>query len=160
MSAIIVLLIVVIVLFAWAFLSKRRFGLLGLGLAAGAIIAPIWGENAGFLVSASGVFPEGPLINAIANSALILIPAILFMFRGPKHDNVIARIIGSLLFTLLAIAFLIQPIGSALILTGPAGSFYNWFVSYHELIISLGVALAVADQLITKGSHKSEKKRR
>jgi hypothetical protein len=159
MSAIVVLLVIILALFAGAFLSRRRFGLLGLGLAAGAIISPIWTDNAGFVISATGVIPEGPLINALATTILILVPAVLFMFHGQTNHTLFGRIIGSLLFTLLATAFLTQPIGAALILSGPAQTVYQWFISYRDLIVSFGVAAAIADLLLTKASRKSEKKR-
>lgn len=160
MPVIVILLVLVVALFVGAFLSKRRFGVLGLGLTAGAIVSPIWGDNAGYVVSSTGLVAEGPLVSAIALSALILIPAVLFMFHGYKYKHVLGRIIGSVLFTLLAIAFLIGPIGSALTLTGPVGDAYQWFVANHELIVSVGVACAVADFLLSKTIHKSEKKHR
>lgn len=147
-------------LFAGAFLSKRRFGVLGLGLAAGAIISPIWAVNAGFVVSLTGLVAEGPLVHAIASAALILIPAILFMFHGYSYKHILGRVIGSVLFTLLAAAFLIGPVGSVLILTGPAGNVYQWFVSNHELVISIGMTLVVVDFLLSKTIHKSDKRRR
>ena len=158
MNGIIVLLVVILALFAGAFLSKRRFGLLGLGLTAGAILSPIWGENAGFVVSSMGIVPEGPLVNAIALSAIILVPAILFMFHGYTYKHMVGRIIGSLLFTVLATAFLIVPIGLAMTLSGPIGNAYQWIVSYRELIISVGVIFAVVDVLIAKPVHESKKK--
>jgi hypothetical protein len=160
MTVIIILIAIVLGLFAGAFLSKRRYGVLGLGLAAGAVISPIWGDTAGFLVSTTGLVTEGPLVKAIALSAIILIPAVLFMFHGYTYKHVVGRVIGSLLFTLLAAGFLIGPIGSALTLTGPAGNVYQWVISNHELIVSIGVSLAVADFLIAKTAHKTEKKHR
>ncbi|HEY8886693.1 MAG TPA: hypothetical protein VIM31_04325 [Candidatus Microsaccharimonas sp.] len=160
MIVVVILLVLVLALFAGAFLSKRRFGVLGLGLAAGAVISPIWGENAGFVVSSTGLVAEGPLVNAIALSALILIPAVLFMFHGYSYKHIFGRIIGSALFTLLAAALLIGPIGAVFILTGPAGNVYQWFVSNHELVISIGVTFAVVDFLLSKTAHKSEKKHR
>lgn len=147
-------------LFAAAFFSKRRFGVLGLGLAAGAIISPIWSDTAGFLISVSGLISEGPLVNAIAVSVLILVPAILFMFHGYSYAHIIWRVLGSLLFTVLAVAFLIEPISAVIVFTGPLGTVYRWLVMNRELIISFGVALAVADFLVSKASHKSDKKRR
>jgi len=160
MVTIFVLIGLVLALFAGAFLSKRRFGVLGLGLAAGAVVSPIWGDNAGFIISATGLVAEGPLVNAIALSVLILIPAVLFMFHGYKYQHIFGQIVGSLLFTILAVAFLIVPIGAALTMTGPIGDVYNWINSNHELIISIGVAFAVADFLFSKTIHKSEKKKR
>lgn len=159
MTVVIILLLLVLALFAGAFLSRRRFGVLGLGLAAGAIISPIWGDTASFVVSATGLVTEGPLVNAIALSVLILVPAVLFMFHGYTYRHIPGRVVGSLLFTLLAVAFLAGPIGAAFTLTGPVGNVYQWIVSHHELIVSVGVALAVADFLVSKTAHKSEKKK-
>ena len=150
----------VVALFVASFFSKRRFGILGLGLAAGAIVSPIWGDTAGYVISSTGLVPEGPLVNVIAFSAIILIPAVLFMFHGYTYRHIIGRVVGSLLFTVLAVAFLAGPIGDALDLTGPAKGAYDWLVANHEIIISLGVMIAVADLLFSKPAHKSEKKHR
>jgi hypothetical protein len=160
MIVVAILVAIIVALFVGAFISKRRFGVLGLGLAAGAIISPIWGINAGFVVSSTGLVQEGPIVNAIALSALILIPAVLFMFHGYAYKHMVGRIVGSLLFTLLAAAFLVGPIGATMTLTGPVGNVYQWLVSNQELIVSIGVALAVADFLFAKTVHKSEKKHR
>lgn len=160
MIVIVVLLVLIVALFAASFFSKRRFGILGLGLAAGAIISPIWGDNAGYVISSTGLVDEGPIVNIIAFSALILIPAILFMFHGYTYKGIVPRIIGSFLFTALAIAFLAGPIGDELSLTGPAEGVYSWLVANHEIVISIGVALAVADLLVSKPAHKSEKRHR
>jgi len=154
-------LILILALFAGAFLTKRRFGLLGLGLAAGAVISPIWSDNAGFVLSSTGLVNEGPLVGVIAQSVLILLPPILMMFhRGYAYKHMFGRIIGALLFTLLAVGFVVGPIGAAFTLTGPVAGVYNWLVANHALIISVGVAIALADLLIAKPAHKSEKKHR
>jgi len=160
MILVIALLVAVIGLFAAAFFSKRRFGILGLGLSAGAIVSPIWGENAGYIISSTGFVPEGPLVNVIAYSVLILIPAVLFMFHGYTYKTMFGRIVGSLLFTILAASFLAGPVGDALTLTGPIASSYNWLVANHEIIIGLGVALAVLDLLLSKPAHASQKRHR
>jgi hypothetical protein len=155
-----ILVAIILALFIGAFLSKRRFGVLGLGLAAGAIISPIWGVNAGFVVSSTGLVQEGPVVNTIALSALILLPAVLFMFHGYTYKHMFGRVLGSLLFTLLAAAFLIGPIGSMLTLTGPIGGVYQWLVSNRELIVSVGVVFVIVDFLLAKTVHKSEKRHR
>ena len=160
MIVIIVLIAVIIGLFVASFFSKRRFGILGMGLAAGAIISPIWGETAGYIISSTGFVPEGPLVNVIAYSTIILIPALLFMFHGYVYKSIVGRIVGSLLFTLLAVAFLSGPIGAALTFSGPVASVYNWLVANHEMVVGIGVAIAVADLLLSKPAQKSEKKRR
>jgi hypothetical protein len=155
-----ILVAVILALFVAAFVSKRRFGVLGLGLTAGATISPIWGVNAGFVVSSTGLIQEGPFVNAIAFSALILIPAVLFMFRGYTYKHLFGRVLGSLLFTLLAAAFLVGPIGATLTLTGPISGVYRWLVSNRELILGIGVAFVVVDFLFAKTAHKPEKRHR
>ncbi|HEY8992345.1 MAG TPA: hypothetical protein VIM37_00680 [Candidatus Microsaccharimonas sp.] len=160
MIVVAILVAIIVALFVGAFLSKRRFGVLGLGLAAGAIISPIWGINAGFVVSSTGLVQEGPVVNAIALSALILIPAVLFMFHGYTYKHIFGRVVGSLLFTLLAAAFLVGPIGATMTLTGPVGNVYQWLVSNQELIVSIGVALVIVDFLLAKTVHKPERKHR
>lgn len=159
MMVVIILLGVCAALFVGSFLSKRRFGVLALGLAAGAIISPIWSDTASLVVSSTGLVREGPLVMTIASSALILIPAVLFMFHGYSYKHIIGRVVGSVLFMLLAAAFLVEPVGSALTLTGPAGNVYQWLASHHELIISVGVAFAVVDFLLSKTVHKTNKGR-
>lgn len=137
-------------LFLGAFLSKRRFGLLGLALTAGATLSNIWSYDAGLVVSSTGLVPDGPFTNAIALSLIVLLPAIVLLFHGYTYKENAARVIGSLLFTVLALAFLVEPIGFALPLQGVAGDVYGWLVHYKEVIISIGVVLAVVDLFFTK----------
>lgn len=137
-------------LFLGAFLSKRRFGLLGLALTAGATLSSIWSYDAGLVVSGTGLVPDGPLTNAIALSLIVLLPAIILLFHGYTYKENAARVIGSILFTLLALAFLVEPIGFALPLDGTAADAYRWLVDHREIIISIGVVLAIVDLFFTK----------
>jgi hypothetical protein len=146
-----------VVLFAGAFITKRRFGLLGLALTAGATLSTIWTYDAGLVVSGTGLFPEGELTQAATQSLVVLLPAILLMFHGSKYKNIFSRIVGSLLFTLLALAFLVEPIGYALPLDGFGATAYDTIKQYKDVIISVGVVLAVIDLFLTKPAHLSEK---
>lgn len=150
-----------ILLFAGSFISKRRFGLLGLALTAGATLSTIWSYEAGLVVSATGLVPEGAITQAATQSLVVLLPAILLLFHGYAYKNVVSRIIGSLLFTLLALAFLVEPIGYALPLDGVGNTVYSTIKEYKDVIISVGVILAIVDLFFTKPAHlaaKSHKK--
>ncbi|MEO6109695.1 MAG: hypothetical protein ABIP50_01630 [Candidatus Saccharimonadales bacterium] len=147
-------------LFVGAFLSRRRFGLLGLALTAGATVSGIWGYDAGLVVSSTGLVPEGPLTNAIALSLVVLLPAAILLFHGYTYKNALPRVIGALLFTMLALAFLVDPLGFVLPQDGWAGIVYRWFVDWKELIISVGVVFAVIDLFFTKPAKKEKDKRR
>lgn len=146
----IVFIALAIVLFGCSFVSKRRFGLLGLALTAGATLSTIWNHEAGLVLSGLGLLPEGPLANAITLSVVVLLPAVLLLFHGYSYKNIAGRLVGSLLFTLLALAFLVEPIGYALVLEGVGADIYNAISGNKELIISVGVVLAVFDLFMTK----------
>ncbi len=146
-------------LFFGAFISKRRFGLLGLALTAGATLSTLWSYEAGLLVSSFGFVPDGPIANAVTLSSVVLLPPLVLLFHGYSYKNKIGRFIGSLLFTLLALAFLIEPIGYALVLEGNEAAIYKTMLEYKGLVISVGVVLAIVDLFFTKPASLAPKKR-
>ena len=153
---------VAILLFTGAFISKRRFGLLGLALTAGATLSTIWSYDAGLVVSGIGIVPKGEITQAVTQSLVVLLPAILLLFHGTTYRNNIARIFGSLMFTVLALAFLVEPIGYALPLDGTGAVVYDRIKEYKDTIISIGVVLAIVDLFFTAPAHfsgRSGKKR-
>jgi len=161
MAPIIIFAVLAIVLFAGAFISKRRFGLLGLALTAGATLSTIWSYDAGLVVSSTGLLPDGVVTQAVTQSLVVLLPAILLLFHGYAYKNIISRIVGSILFAVLALAFLIDPIGYALPLDGLGATVYSTLKYNKDLIISIGVILSVIDLFLTKPAHlaaKSHKK--
>lgn len=160
MIPIIILAAVALALFFGAFISKRRFGLLGLALTAGATLSTIWSYNAGLVVAATGVVPDGVITQAIAQSLVVLLPAILLLFHGYSYKGVVGRIVGALLFTVLALAFLVEPLSYALPLDGTGGLVYSTIRQYKDIIISAGVIVAVIDLFFTKPAHLAEKSKK
>lgn len=149
-----------VVLFAGAFVSKRRFGLLGLALTAGAMLSTIWNYYAGLVVASTGLFPQNVITQAATQSLVVLLPAILLLFHGYAYKNVISRTVGSLLFTVLALAFLVEPIGYAMPLEGLGATVYQYLREYKDIIISVGVILAIVDLFFTKPAHLAEKSKK
>lgn len=152
--------VLAIVLFGCAFFSKRRFGLLGLALTAGATLSTIWEHEAGLVLSGFGLLPQGPLASAITLSSVVLLPAVLLLFHGYTYKNTIGRVVGSLLFTILALAFLVGPIGYALVLEGAGAEVYRVFTDNKDLIISAGVVLAIFDLFLTKPAPRLDKSKK
>jgi hypothetical protein len=150
MIALAILAAIFLVLFAGAFISKRRFGLLGLAVTAGATVSVIWDYDAGLLVSSTGLVPNSPLTQAVTLSLLVLLPAIVLLFHGYTYKNIFSRIIGSLLFASLALVFLLEPIGYVLPLDGIGATVYEQLKGFKDLIVSAGVILAVIDLFFTK----------
>lgn len=157
MITIAMLVLIFVFLFAAAFISKRRFGLLGLALTAGATLSVMWADTAGLVVSATGLVRNGPVTEAVTLSLIVLLPALLLLFHGYSYKNLFSRLLGSLFFAVLALTFLIEPIGHILVLQGVGATVYSQIVEYKNVIISVGVIMAVIDIFFTKPAHRHEK---
>lgn len=160
MTVIIILAVLALLLFFGAFISRRRFGLLGLALTAGAMLSTTWSYYAGLIIASTGLVPSGPITTAAASAIVVLLPAIVLLFHGYTYKNMVSRIIGSFLFTALALAFLLEPLKAALVLTGSAADIYNLLEANKGIIISVGVVLAVIDLFFTKPAKNEHDKRR
>lgn len=160
MTVIIVFAAIAVALFIGAFITKRRFGLLGLALTAGATLGAIWGDYAGLIVSMTGLVDGADMANAVGRSLVVLLPAVLLLFHGYTYKGMFGRIFGSLLFALLAVAFLVEPIGFVLPLTDGASQAYTWLQNNREIIISAGVAIAIIDLFFTKPAKIEKDKKR
>ncbi len=152
MEVIIICLVISIALFLAAFITKRRFGLLGLALAAGSILSVIWGYDAGLVASLFGI-PTGQLSTAVVASVIILLPAGVLLFHGNTYKTLIGRVVGAGLFTLLALAFLIEPLSHVLMPQGLGANVFSWLVNNKSMIIGVGVLLAIIDLFLTKPAH-------
>ena len=157
MTSILIYIFIAVVLFASAFIAKRRFGLLGLALAAGSLLSSIWGYDVGLVVSGLGI-PSSQLTSVTVSSLIILLPAGALLFHGYTYKNLVGRAIGASMFTLLAFAFLIEPLGHALMLQGIGSSIYGWLVGNRTIIIGLGMVIAVIDIFLTKPVKPPEKR--
>ena len=144
-------------LFLLAFISKRRFGLLGLALAAGATLSTLWSYEAGLIVAGTGLVPKGLVTQAVTQSLVVLLPALLLLFHGYAYKDKIGRLVGSVLFAVLALAFLVEPIGQALPLEGFGATAYGWLKEYKNVIISIGLIAAITDLFFTKKAKPEEK---
>jgi len=151
--------VLALLLFAGAFISRRRFGLLGLALSAGATLSTLWSYEAGLVISSTGLVPAGPMTNAIALSLVVLLPALILLFHGYTYKDILSRILGSFLFTVLALAFLLEPLQFILPLEGQTADIYRLLNDNKGIVISVGVVLAIVDLFFTKPV-KNERDRR
>jgi len=149
-SFLVIFLILIAALFLTAFFTKRRFGVLGLALAAGAMLSTMWvGELTPLIVNAGIVLVKPPLESVVA-AGLILLPAVLLLSSGPTYKNMVQRVIGSSLFAVLSISLLLTPLGAALVLDHVSQPVYDFFVQWRDVIVTAALVLAVGDLLITK----------
>lgn len=137
-------------LFALAFFTKRRFGVLGLALVAGAMVSSLWVADLTPVVAQAGFMLVKPPLESVVAASLTLLPAVLLLMSGPSYRLGWQRVVGALLFAVLAAVLLLEPLGSALIIEGPGKQLYDFFVQNHVVIITVCVTLAIFDLLVTK----------
>src|SRR5919202_2775790 len=102
-------------LFLAVFLLKRRLGILGLALAAGSILATLWVGSLTPVVAEAGIVIIRPPLSSLVAATLILLPAFLLFFSGASVKGKVQRSMSALIFSALAIAFLLDSLGSALV---------------------------------------------
>lgn len=142
--------IVTLCLFLVAFFTKRRFGVLGLSLAAGALLSANWTGTLTPFIEQQGVVVSVPPLEVIVAASLILAPAFLLLFSGPTYEAGWARALGSLCFTLLALAFLLAPLGDVLRLDGQSKVIFDTLVTSQSVIIVAGLIAAIIDIFLTR----------
>lgn len=146
--------IVLVVLFWLAFVTKRRFGVLGLALTAGAMMSDLWTAKLTPVIADAGVVVQQPPLYTVVAVLLVLLPALVLLFSGPSYRELPLRVVGAFLFAAFALALLIQPLGTALVLQGDSKAVYDFFVTNRVYIVTAGVIVAVLDVLfIHTGRH-------
>lgn len=150
MNVAIVFFIVLLLLFALAYVTKRRFGVLGLALAAGSMLSELWAAQLTPLVREAGLIVQNPPLITVVSVALVLLPATFLLFSGPSYHDTGRRVLGAFLFAALAFALLIEPLGSALVLQGEGRTIYEFFSDNRVYIVTVGLIIAVIDLL---GAH-------
>lgn len=150
MSFVIIFLIVILSLFVLVFFTKRRFGVLGLALAAGAMLSNIWVGDLTPIIAEAGFILVKPPLSSVVAASLTLLPAILLLISGPTYKSMSQRVGGALAFAILATALLLDPLGSALVIEGPGKSVYDFMVANRTVIITAGLVLAIIDVFLTR----------
>lgn len=150
MSFLIIFLIIIAALFVLAYVTKRRFGVLGLALAAGALLSTLWVGNLTPMIASAGVTMVQPPLESVVSAGLILLPAVLLLFSGPVYKGKVHRLLGAAAFAVLATALLLVPLGSALVIDETARPIYEFFTQYRPVIITATLIYALTDLLLTK----------
>ncbi len=157
----IVIVVVALALFGLAFVTKRRFGVLGLALAAGVVLA----QSATSYVSdflQQQAIPVAPLTyDGTATILLILLPALVLLVGGPTYSSKKAAIIGALGFALLGTFFLLGPLTTTLPTTDTVVRDVLVVVAQsQDIIVIVALVLALLDTVMVHGGllrhHKSK----
>lgn len=150
MNVVIILSIILAILFATVFLTKRRFGLLGLALAAGSILSNLWSHDLTPLIRQAGLEIVSPPLVSVVAAVLVLLPAVIVLFSSPANKKVLHRSIDAAAFAVMALAFLLPILGDALVLKEEGLQFYTLLTEYRAWVITGGVVYAIIDLLLAK----------
>ena len=93
------------VLFVLAYATKRRFGVLGLGLAAGYVVSQLWQNDIPSAVQAIGVDLGTVPLETVVTLVVLLLPSLVLLFGGPVYKTKRGRFIGALLYVVVAVLF-------------------------------------------------------
>lgn len=139
---------IAVALFLLAFVTKRRFGVLGLGLAAGVVLSQLWTVTFSAMLQGQGM-PVAPLsYSTVAQLVIMLTPPLLLMIGGPRYHNLKGRLLGSLLFAVFATLFVVAPITRDFAVAGDSSPVFEFIAQWQNVLIALGVALAIIDMLL------------
>lgn len=142
---VIVSLVIALALFGLSFLSRRRFGVLGLALTAGALLANQMTKDLSRLI-ADNKIPVEPLSAISAASIfLTLLPALILLLSGPAYKKRKQAITGAVAFTVMAMLLILGPLTSSLPPDKLMEPFLRWVAEYNSLLLAVGVGAAVTD---------------
>lgn len=160
MSGVGALVVFIVVLWLLAFMTKRRFGVLGLALAAGALLSSLWSRDMVALLDSFGLSFATLSTAGFVAIAIVLLPAFLLLFSGPSYKTARARIVGATLFAVLAVTLIAVPLERAIPLDGLGRSLFELIDRYSVYIITGGVVLALLDILGIHATGGHEKRGR
>lgn len=141
-------------LFALAFVTKRRFGVLGLGLSAGALLSGTWSTQLASFLSSQHIRTGDFSSQIIAVCLLTLAPALLLLVGGPTYNKKMLALIGSAGFALLGSLLVLGPISPLINAPSNVQNILNLAAKYQPGLVALGVALAVIDMFLARSPGK------
>lgn len=148
MNSIVAVSVLAIVLFAAAYSTKRRFGVLGAALALGYVLQQLWSHDIASwarMLHIPNVWVVTPV--TLLGVMMILLPSLILLAGGPTYKTKYGRLIGSVGYALLAVVFCVPILSNSLVLAGESGAFFAAVQSYRAYILTAAVVCAVVDLL-------------
>lgn len=138
--------IVGILLFFLAYVTKRRFGVLGLALAAGYVLQRLWELELPVWARQLQI-PNELVVSPVTllGLTIVLLPSIILLFGGPTYKTIRGRLVGSVGYALLALVFCIGPLSNSLALLGDGKVVFDFVMTYRDYIMTGALVLAVVD---------------
>lgn len=142
---VIVSLVIALALFGISFLSRRRFGVLGLALAAGALLAGQMTKDLSTLIAENKIPVEPLSAISAASIFLTLLPALILLLGGPSYKKRKQAITGAIAFTVMAMLLILGPLTSSLPPDQLMEPLVNGIARYSSLLLAIAIGAAVTD---------------
>ena len=134
---------------ALAFVLNRRFGVLALALAAGALLAELWAEWLAGVIGGLGVSNVAGLPNSVVATIILTVgPLVLLLITGPKGHGKLLRLISSVLIGVLAAAVLVRPLGNFMSLDAEAIKTYKLLSDWWYYVATVGLVVGLVDMSV------------
>ena len=140
---------VAVVVMALAFVLNRRFGVLALALAAGALLAELWAEWLAGVIGGLGVNSVVGLPNGVVATIILTVgPLVLLLVTGPKGPGKLLRLISAILIGVLAAAVLVRPLGKFMTLDAEAMKTYKLLSDWWYYAATVGLVVGLVDMSV------------
>lgn len=153
--------IIAALLFVLAFITNRRFGILGLALFAGSYLGHTWTgatmpliEKAGLNLSSLGVTPT-----VMITAVFTILPSVILLANSPKYHGRRAKFFGSLGYSLLAVVLLLPLFDDPFLSPEQAQMTVSFVKQNYALLVTIGLVGAIVDLFLSRSKkHHNEKK--
>lgn len=145
MNLLIILLAIILMLFTIAYFTKRRYGVLGLALIAGVVLSDLWKSEVTAFIQGAGIELLTPPLPSLVGAGIILLPAVIILFSGPKYSNKMKRLIGGVVFAILATTLLLGQFSNGLNLDDNGMKIYTFLTGNSTLIVTAAIGYALYD---------------
>ncbi|HEU0266032.1 MAG TPA: hypothetical protein VFQ70_00200 [Candidatus Saccharimonadaceae bacterium] len=142
---------ITVILFVLGFVTKRRFGVLGLALLSGSYLAGAWAGTVVPYVEKSSLNLKSLGVPALAlvTVALTLAPALILLAHSPKYYGKYQKMLGSLAFGALAGVLLTSTFASVLTIDSLGQTIDTFIVHNYTILVTVGIVLAVIDLFLS-----------
>lgn len=140
------------------FVSGRRFGIPALGVTAGALIASLWADTLTPQVAEAGLIIEKPPLLSIVTIVLTLLPGLLLMPRSPKAEGMIQKLVGAVLFGVLATLLTYTAFADGVVLDAASRPIVAAADGYRAIMLTVLLVLAIGEVFLRPHQHHKSKK--
>lgn len=134
-----------------AYFSRRRYGILALGLCAGTLLSQYFTGAASALIESQGVQLVAPPLGTVVGIGLTLVPVLFLLTSGPAYGNKRARLLGGILFAVLGSLFLIPVLKASLASDLLTQQFFFYAGTYGPSVTAILILWAVVDTMLATG---------